>query len=154
MTRIALLSVLAAACGAPTSPPPEPLGNQPEPGVGEPDPFMPEGDYLCWGGFHEYLCTVQVVDGERRLDKVGGSDRYNGTITPDGRGGFRLVGRNREGVALDLSYQLQSAGAWSAQVPPGVGANADTYTIRHMGELGSVFGSQTYGGGYDQPEGD
>ena len=147
--RLAILCVLAA-CGSKTAPP-APIGNETAPTGDHRTAFLREGDYLCWGGFHEYLCLVRVVDGERHLDKVGGSDRYAGVLTPDDAGGFRLVGTNADGVALDLHFEPQADGSWRAAVPPAIGAYADHYTIRYKGELGSVFGSQTYGGGYDEP---
>ena len=148
MKRLTILCLLAA-CGA-KSAPAEPIGNEREPVAEEPGQLR-EGDYLCWGGFHEYLCTVRVVDGAHRLDKVGGSDRYSGTISPDGAGGFRLLGTNADGVELDLHFEVQPAGSWRAAVPPALAAEADHYTMRYKVELGSVFASQPYGGGYDGP---
>ena len=148
MKRLAILTILAA-CGSKTAPAPAPIENEATAPAAA-SAFLAEGDYLCFGHFHEYLCTVQRVDGELRLDKVGGTDRYSGTLTPAGDG-FRLVGQNGEGVAIDLLYERQPDGSWRAALPPELQVYGDHYTIRYKGELGSVFGSLTYGGGYDEP---
>ena len=149
MQRVAI-AILLSACGSKTAPAPAPIDNQAPAPVAE-APFLAEGDYLCFGHFHEYLCTVRAIDGELRLDKVGGTDRYSGTLTPAGDGGFRLVGENGEGAAIDLVYERQPDGSWRAALPPELQVYGDHYTIRYKGELGSVFGSVTYGGGYDEP---
>lgn len=123
--------------------------NMDQEGQGGNATFLPEGDYLCWGGFHEYLCTVHANGNERRVAKVGGSDRYTGTLSSGADDTLHFVGQRADGTRLDLVYAKQADGSWRAAVPPEVRLESDYYTIRYMGELGSVFGSETYGGGYD-----
>jgi hypothetical protein len=142
MKRLAL--VFLAACGSKTAPP-APIDNTPPP---DDDVLLPDGDYLCWGGFHEYLCTVKG----QQLAKVGGSDRYSGTLVPAEGGGFRLEGAREDGTQLVLDFAPQPDGSWRAEVPVEARYESDHYTIRYMGGLGSVFGSETYGGGYDEEE--
>jgi hypothetical protein len=145
----ALPLLIVAACGSKSAPPAENVVmNMDQEGQGGQSTFLPAGDYLCWGGFHEYLCTVVIEGGERRVAKVGGSDRYTGTLTVSD-GNLHLVGQRDDGTRLDLLYTEQPDGSWRAQLPPEVRYESDYYTIRYMGEPGSVFGSQTYGGGYD-----
>jgi hypothetical protein len=141
-----LLVLALVACGSKPAPT-KPLSNEAE---GARTGTLVDGDYLCWGGFHEYLCTVTTIGGEQRLEKVGGTDLYKGAITPTTGGGFRLVGTNADGAALDLTFETQANGSWRASVPPSLNGYSDYYTIRYMGPAGSVFGSQTYGGGYDE----
>jgi hypothetical protein len=143
--RLVLVAALAACASKAAAP--KPISNEAE---SVSVSLMADGDYLCWGGFHEYLCTVTTIGGEQRLAKIGGTDQYVGVITPDAGGGFRLVGTKGDGTAMDLTYEKQADGSWWAAIPPSMNGYADHYTLRYMGPAGSVFGSQTYGGGYDE----
>ncbi len=144
------LAVLVLATCGPKSAPPPPLGNESTPSSAPTARVLDDGDYLCWGGFHEYLCTVRTAGGRTRLDKVGGSDRYHGEVLAAGGSDFRLLGANDAGASFDLHFVRQADGSWRADLPGGLSGDTTYYTIRYMGALGSVFGSTTYGGGYDR----
>lgn len=108
------------------------------------------GDYACsFGAYPEFLCRVTEDGDFLSLEKLGGSERFSGSLSRDDSGGVRFTNAAAEGTPTDLLFVRQADGSWFAAIP----ADGETigYRLRHLGEPGSQFGGQAYAGAIGDP---
>lgn len=149
--RFASLALLVAAlagagCGSSKSRPKDAEADAPI-GHGEAaPPRLVAGDYAC--GFSttaEFLCRI-TEDGEfLTLEKLGGSERFAGSLSA-GEAEGELVWTNAaaEGSPATLTFRRQPDGTWFGEVPSD--GEQLGYRLRYLGAPGSQFGGQAYGG--------
>lgn len=151
--------VAASACGsskksakeeAPTAPAaPAAPGDQPAAAptapAAAPERLVP-GDYACgFSSSAEFLCRI-TQDGEFvTLEKLGGSERFSGSLSAgDNEGELAWTNAKADGSPAGLTFKRQPDGSWFGEVPSD--GEKLGYRLRYLGELGSQFGGKSYGG--------
>lgn len=155
--------VAASACGsskksskeeaptAPTAPAaPAAAGDRPAAAPAAPAAPAPErlvpGDYACgFSNSAEFLCRI-TQDGEFvTLEKLGGSERFSGSLSAgDNEGELAWTNAKADGAPAGLTFKRQPDGSWFGEVPSD--GEKLGYRLRYLGELGSQFGGKSYGG--------
>ncbi|MEZ4360279.1 MAG: hypothetical protein R3B48_08870 [Kofleriaceae bacterium] len=108
------------------------------------------GDYACsFAGYAEFLCRITVEDNFVTLEKLGGSDRFRGSMTREDDD-VRWINAAGDASPADLLFKRQPDGTWFAKVE-GEGEGGAGYRLRYLGEVGSQFGGQAYGGAIGKP---
>ena len=109
------------------------------------------GDYACsFTGYPEYLCRVTGSGAQLTLEKLGGSDRFRGTLSAQGKD-VRWVNAVRDSDPAELVFQQQADGSWFAKLPSD--GEVVGYRVRALGPLGSQFGGESYGGAISETPG-
>jgi hypothetical protein len=114
------------------------------------DARLAAGDYACsFGAYPEFLCRVTEDGDFLSLEKLGGSERFSGSLSRDDGGGVRFTNGASEGTPAELLFVRQADGSWFAAIP----ADGETigYRLRHLGDPGSQFGGQAYAGAIGDP---
>lgn len=148
---VGLAALAAPGCGSSSKKPAAAQDGEPSE-VAEPagssggNDRLVAGDYACsFGSYPEFLCRV-VEDGEFvTLEKLGGSERFRGSLSRDDDGaGVRWTNAEAEGSPAELLFQPRPDGSWFAAIP----ADGEPlgYRLRFLGEPGSQFGGQSYAG--------
>lgn len=125
-----------------------------EPAAGKPDLNVkaeaPErliaGDYACgFSNTAEFLCRI-TEDGEFvSLEKLGGSERFSGSLSAgDNPGELTWTNAAAEGYPPSLTFKRKADGTWFGEIPSD--GEKLGYRLRYLGELKSQFGGQAYGG--------
>jgi hypothetical protein len=113
------------------------------------------GDYACnIEGYPEFLCRVTAEADFLTLEKLGGSDRWRGSLTRDGDD-VRWINAEAGAEPAELVFKPQGDGSWLAKLAmPGDGDGEPlAYRLRYLGDLGSQFGGQSYAGAIGAPAG-
>lgn len=143
---VALVGLAAPGCGSSSKKPAAAENGEVEPAGASGGERLVAGDYACsFGSYPEFLCRV-VEDGDFvTLEKLGGSERFRGSLSRDDEGaGIRWTNADADGSPAELLFVARPDGSWFAAIP----ADGETigYRLRLLGEPGSQFGGQSYAG--------
>jgi hypothetical protein len=143
------IGALALGCGSSKSRPKEDSSTETGAGsakkVAAPEQLV-AGDYACaFSNTAEFLCRITEDGDFVSLEKLGGSERFSGSLSAgDNPGEITWTNAAAEGYPPSLTFKRQADGTWFGEVPSD--GEKLGYRLRYLGELGSQFGGQAYGG--------
>jgi hypothetical protein len=138
-----VLMIIAATALACSSAPKQQQPAEARPAARETATLDP-GDYACsLGGYPEFLCRIEADGKFVSLEKLGGSERFRGSLVSAGED-IQWINAAANTDPAELVFKHQADGTWFAEIPSD--GEKVGYRLRRLGALGSQFGGESYAG--------